>query len=142
LSEANDSQQSTLARQKQLLSLRVLWPAELDRICATETSTKFLVEGFLPQQSIAIAAGDSTIGKSALVCQLALCVAAGVPFLGMKTNPGTVLYFDLENSLPDCKAMRDALAGFLKLDKMPDDFLLKAESCGNLENCVWRSSQA
>jgi RecA/RadA recombinase len=112
---------------QRLLSLGVLWPAEVDRICDGEKSTQFLVEGFLPAKSIAIAAGESTIGKSSLSCQLALCVAAGIPFLGMKTQEGRVLYLDLENSLPDCKAMRDALVGFLGLNETPKDFLLVTE---------------
>jgi hypothetical protein len=87
----------------------------------------FIVGELLPAESIAIVAGDSTIGKSPLVCQLALCVAAGVPFLGMETSQNRVLYLDLENSLPDCKGMRDAQVQFLGLGKTPDDFLLVRE---------------
>ena len=108
--------------------LGVLSPAEVDRICAEETQAQYLIEGFLPAKSIAIAGGDSTIGKSALVCQLALCVAAGIPFLGMPTMESRVLYYDLENSLHDCKAMRDALLRFLGVNKAPDSFLLVTES--------------
>lgn len=122
----HDNLAEELTPQK-LLPLGVLWPAEVDRICADETQTQFLIEGLLPAKSIAIMAGDSTIGKSPLVCQLALCVAAGVPFLGMKTNQGRVLYFDLENSLPDCKAIRDALVQFLGLSQTPENFLLVTE---------------
>src|SRR5579862_1069009 len=112
---------------QKLASLGVLRPADVDRICAEETHTQFLIEGFLPAKAIAIAGGDSTIGKSPLMLQLALCVAAGVPFFGMRTSRGRVLYFDLENSLADCKAIRDALARFLELDNIPDDFLLVTE---------------
>ena len=130
----NDNFPEDMMPQK-LLPLGVLWPAEVDRICADETRTQFLVEGFLPAKSIAIAAGDSTIGKSPLICQLALCVAEGVPFLGMKTNQGRVLYFDLENSLLDCKVMRDALVRFLGLSQAPDDFLLVPEP-GDLERLI------
>jgi AAA domain len=110
-----------------LHSLGVLSPSMVDRICDDRTQTRFLVEGLLPIKSIAIMAGDSTIGKSPLVLQLALCVAAGVPFLGMPTNQGRVLYFDLENPLPDCKDMRDALVRFLGLNQTPKDFLLAPE---------------
>src|SRR5208337_3354527 len=80
-----------LTHQK-MLSLGVLWPAEVDRICDGETSTQFLVNGFLPAKSIGIAAGDSTIGKSPLMYQLGLCVAAGIPFLGRSSKQGRVLY--------------------------------------------------
>lgn len=123
-----------LARQ-QLLLLGVLRPADVDRICAEDAKTRFIVEEMLPAQCIAIVAGDSTIGKSPLICQLALCVAAGLPFLGMKTNQSHVLYFDLENSLLDCKGMRDAQVQFLGLGKTPDDFLLVTEP-GNLEQLI------
>lgn len=114
----------------------VLWPAEVDRLCALEARTQFLVEDFLPVKSIAIAAGESTIGKSALICQLGLCVAAGVPFLGLPTTKGPVLYLDLENSLPSCKTMRDSLVRFLGLDGPPQDFLLKPEPQVNLEELL------
>src|SRR5437588_5108695 len=110
-----------------LLSLGVLWGAEVDRICADETRTQFLVDGFLPAKSIAIAAGDSAIGKSPFVLQFALSVAGGVPFLGMCTTQGRVLYFDLENPLLDCKSIRDALVRFLGLTETPKDFLLVTE---------------
>lgn len=120
---------------QRLRGLRVLLPAEVDRICSEEKETRFLVEDFLPEKCIAIIGGDSTIGKSPLICQLALCVAAGVPFLGMKTNQSRVLYFDLENSLQDHKMMRDALACFLGVNKMPDDFLLRTEP-GDVERLV------
>lgn len=79
---AGDGEQ---ARQM-LLSLGVLRPAEVDRICAEDAKTQFIIEDMLPAKSIAIVAGDSAIGKSPLICQLALCVAGGIPFLGKKTD--------------------------------------------------------
>jgi hypothetical protein len=115
-----------LTHQK-LLSLRVLWPAEVDRICDDDTRVQFLVDAFLPAKSIGIAAGDSTIGKSPLAYQLGLCVAAGIPFLGRSTKQGRVIYFDLENSIHDSRAIRDALARFLGLSVAPENFLLATE---------------
>jgi AAA domain-containing protein len=120
------SPDSTLSVER-LRSLGVLSPDEVDRICAENQRTQFLIEDFLPAKSIAIAAGESTIGKSPLLCQLGLCVAAGIPFLGLSTGRGRVLHFDLENSLPDCKAMRDSLAQFVGLKFVPPDFLLSQE---------------
>src|ERR1039458_1323866 len=127
-----------LTHQK-LLSLRVLWPAEVDRICDNDTRVQFLVDGFLPAKSIGIAAGDSTIGKSPLAYQLGLCVAAGVPFLGRSTKQGRVVYFDLENSIHDSRAIRDALARFLGLSVAPENFLLATEPL-ELERLIDRKS--
>jgi hypothetical protein len=121
---------------ERLYQLGVLWPGEVDRICADQAQAQYLVEDFLPTKSIAIAAGESTIGKSALICQLGLCVAAGVPFLGMPTQQGPVLYFDLENSILDCKAMRDSLVRFLGLSEPPRNFLLAQDPQADLENLL------
>jgi hypothetical protein len=70
------------------------------------------------------------------MCQLALCVAAGIPFFGMHTQQGRVLYFDLENSLHDCKVMRDALVGFLGLTSVPNDFLLVTDAAKSLDELI------
>jgi hypothetical protein len=99
----------------------------VDCTCNKEAETQFLIEGFLAAKGVGIIAGESSIGKSPLANQLALSIAAGVPFLGMKTKQGRVLYFDLENPLQDCKAMRDALVQFLGLTQAPEDFLLVTE---------------
>jgi len=121
---------------QQLPSLGVLWPAEVDRICDDDTRVQFLVDGFLPAKSIGIAAGDSTIGKSPLAYQLGLCVAAGIPFLGRSTKQGRVLYLDLENSIHDSRAIRDAFVRFLGLGVAPEDFLLATEPPLALETLI------
>lgn len=121
---------------QELLSLGVLWPAEVDRICASETRTQFLIEDFLPSTSVAIAAGESTIGKSALICQLGLSVASGQPFLGMAVEQGRVLYLDLENSVFDCQRMRDAIMRHLGLTETLRDFLLVPSPPEHLERLM------
>src|SRR6202040_2652009 len=93
---------------QKLRALGVLVPSEVDRICSDDRRTRFLVKDMLPVQSIAIVGGESTIGKSPLLYQLALCVASGIPFLGLPTEKGRVLYLDLENDLYDCQGIRDA----------------------------------
>jgi hypothetical protein len=121
---------------KKLRSLGVLWPDEIDRMCAEQQRVDFLVEDFLPPRSLAIAAGESTIGKSPLLCQLGLCVAAGVPFLGLVTRRARVLYFDLENSLRDGRTMRASIVKLLALERAPFDFLVATEPPGDLESLI------
>lgn len=124
------------AWKEKLRKLGVLLPSEVDRICSNDRRTRFLVKDMLPVQSIAIVAGESTIGKSPLLCQLALCVASGIPFLGMATERSGVLYLDLENDLYDSQGIRDALVKHLQLGKAPDDFLLVTEPPTDLEEYV------
>lgn len=127
-SDANPAQpESGETIPQKLRRLGVLSPAEVDRICDEETRAPFLVDGFLPAKSIGIAAGDSTIGKSPLMYQLGLCVAAGIPFLGQPSKQGCVIYFDLENGMLDSRGIRDALVRFLGLSVAPDNFLLATE---------------
>ena len=48
-------------------------------------------EPVIPQGKVAILAGEGAIGKSTLLIDLALSVAAGKPWLGFTTSPGSVL---------------------------------------------------
>gem|GEM_PF-1149020 len=58
----------------------------------------WLVQGLIPQGYVTNLYGDSGQGKSYLALYLAVCVAAGLPFLGIPTAAGTVLYLDWELS--------------------------------------------
>jgi AAA domain len=60
-----------------------------------------LVEGLIAQGSFNLLIGDSSLGKSPLLYQLALCVATGKPFLGFPVKRGDVLIVDYEDGYPD-----------------------------------------
>jgi len=55
-----------------------------------------IVQGMIPA-GLTVLAGAPKRGKSWLALMLALCVAAGEPFLGAATTQGDVLYMDLES---------------------------------------------
>lgn len=55
-----------------------------------------IVQGMIPV-GLTVLAGNPKRGKSWLALLLALCVANGDPFLGMRTTQGDVLYLDLES---------------------------------------------
>ena len=57
-----------------------------------------VIEGLIPEHSVNILVGDSGIGKSPLMHQMAYAVGAGVPFIGYETRPADVLIVDFENS--------------------------------------------
>jgi len=87
----------------------------------------YIVEGLLPDNDIHIGVGDSSLGKTPWAYQLGLCVANGIPFLGLETKKSKVIYFDAENSDADIIKMSEALASFLKISASPDDFLVVTE---------------
>ena len=60
--------------------------------------SKFLVDGLIPQ-GVHLISGSAKIGKSWLMLDLALKLAAGEPFWGMETVKCGVLYLSLEDTL-------------------------------------------
>jgi KaiC/GvpD/RAD55 family RecA-like ATPase len=96
-------------------------PAELRRRhqCLRQEG-EFLIEGLIPRRTVGIVVGDSGIGKSPLLYQAAVCVAAGVPFLGRPTTKGPVIYLDFENGVGQVDDMLDRLAKCLELSVLPD----------------------
>ncbi|KKM66405.1 hypothetical protein LCGC14_1481520 [marine sediment metagenome] len=57
---------------------------------------KWLVKGFIPDKWATFLYGRGGVAKSGLAVMLAVCVAAGEPFLGVPTAKGKVLYIDWE----------------------------------------------
>lgn len=55
-----------------------------------------IISGLLRRRRIAMVAGDPGLGKSTFVEQLALCAAAGKPFLGRNIAPGKIIYCNME----------------------------------------------
>lgn len=86
--------------------------------------TDHLVEGLIPPRSVDLMVGDSGIGKSPLAYQLGLAVAAGVPFVGMRSRKAKVMYVDYENSLADARWMMDQQRKHLGLAEFPHTFQL------------------
>ena len=76
--------------------LKVITAPELQR--ANLPPIKFLVDGILPEGTSLLSAA-SKVGKSWMVLDLGLCIAAGAPFLGHTTTRSGVLYLALEDSL-------------------------------------------
>jgi len=99
-------------------------PGEYCKLVRKLPATAALVEGLLPAASVNILVGDSGIGKSPLAYQLALSVAAGVPFLGMSTRPAKVLLMDYENSAEDSQWILEQQRKHLGLAKFPDASLV------------------
>jgi len=104
--------------------LRVYRHSDLKHRCAELGQQQSLVAGLLPHRSLGLLVGDSGLGKSALLYQLGVCVAAGVDFLGRRTEPGRVLILDFENGLGQVSQMVEMIVRHLGLDGSPDELLL------------------
>jgi len=89
----------------------------------------YVVEGFLPANDISVVVGDSGRGKTPLAYQLGICIAAGAPFLGMRTNQTRVLYLDLENGRAKRPPLAEDICKLVELASVPEDFLVVEESC-------------
>lgn len=80
--------------QKTVQKLNVYHAADLYGKAIEKPPT--IVQGMIPA-GLTVLAGAPKRGKSWLSLMLALCVAAGDPFLGAQTTQGDVLYLDLES---------------------------------------------
>jgi AAA domain len=87
-------------------------------------SSGYLINGLLPARSIGLLLGDSGLGKSPLMFQAGICVAAGVPFLGRATKKGCVVIADFENGLGDIHELLDRISGHVGLPEPPAEDLL------------------
>lgn len=81
-----------MSRKPKALSL-----SQLDAQIQIAKSLEELVQGMFPVRAVNIIGGDSGLGKSPLLCQLAVCVATGIPFLGHAVKKSRVLIADYEN---------------------------------------------
>jgi len=99
--------------------------AELAQRAEKSPTAGFLVDGMIAPGSVNILVGDSGIGKSALVYQLALAVATGRPFLGQRTREGKVVLVDYENSLWDSHRILSQQRKHLGLKYAPYTLMVK-----------------
>src|SRR5215469_4534586 len=69
-------------------------PSEQAKLIELSPPESFLVQEYIKRHSLTLAVGASGLGKSPWCYQLAICVAAGLPFLGLATEQARVLYCD------------------------------------------------
>src|SRR5208283_2931647 len=84
-------------------------------------SSDFLVKNLLPKSSIGLLVGDSGLGKSPLLYQLSISIAAGIPFLNHHVQQGSVLYCDFENGLANTCGIVERQAAYLQLGRVPEN---------------------
>jgi hypothetical protein len=95
---------------------------ELRAEIARAKKQPFLVDGYVPIQSLSLTVGNSGDGKSPLKYQQGVCIAAGVPFLGLKVTPGRVLYIDFENNPEQSADIAEKVSRVVGLSGVPSNF--------------------
>jgi hypothetical protein len=95
---------------------------ELRAEIARAEKQPFLVDGYVPIQSLTLTIGNSGDGKSPLKYQQGICIAAGVPFLGLKVTPGRVLYIDFENNPEQSADIAENISRVVGLSGVPSNF--------------------
>ena len=128
MSDSAAAQQMATGQGMALSELKRKWaiytPGELKQRCKELDCGASLIGGLIPRRSLSIVVGDSGLGKSPLLYQAAICVTAGIPFLGRPVTQGRVLYVDFENGLGDVDDLVGRLSRHLELADKPDDLLL------------------
>lgn len=72
-------------------------PDHLDYLCdITLEPQQFLIDGIMPQKCLSAIVGPSYSFKTFIALEMALSVAAGLPFHGEKVKQGTVIYVNGE----------------------------------------------
>lgn len=84
----------------------------------------WIVEGLIAAGSANIVVGDSGLGKTPLMLQLGLAVAAGDPFLNHATRACRVLYFDCESSRDSFGGIARSIALHLGQPHSPPNFFV------------------
>ena len=118
----SESPETELTQLKRKWAVRT--PSDLRQRSAEVGSAHYLIEGLLPVRGLGILIGDSGFGKSPLMYQAALCIAAGVPFLGREVQQGRVLYLDFENSVGQSAEIVSRLARHLGVNQEQENFLV------------------
>jgi hypothetical protein len=89
-----------------------------------------VVEDLIMEGTVNLLIGDSGLGKTPLLEQLAICVATGTPFLGLDTQQGKVLFCDAESAGSHFVGYIRALEDFLGVTPGEEDiryFLANAQ---------------
>jgi AAA domain len=100
-------------------------------------SANYLIKGILPVRLIGLLLGDSGLGKSPLMYQAGVCIAAGQAFLGRETRKGSVVIADFENGLSDMVELVGRVSRHLGLAEPPNENLL----LWSLNDCDQRYGQ-
>ena len=74
---------------------------------------EWTLAGMIPHGEVTLLSGPGGAGKSYAGQQLATCLAAGRPFLGVETRPGVTLYVTAEDDIRELRFRQSKICGHL-----------------------------
>ena len=132
-----------------LTQLRLQTPQTLAEHVKRLGKQEWLISDLLLAESFNVMVGDSGIGKTPLLLQLGLAVAAGKPWLGLSTQgPAPVLYLNGEMHPSQLSAQLRTLSTYLGLQHVPETFYIHtpdsahASTLSPSDASLWREQVA
>lgn len=97
----------------------------------------WLIEGWLPMQRATLLTGEGGSGKSLIAQQMATCVAAGLPFMGLDTREVNSLYVTCEDDRGELWRRQAAICASLGISMADlDGRLFTLSRCGEMDNSL------
>ena len=114
----------------------LLWTTDdLGRQITQEKTRGDVIRGMIPTASVNIAVGESGLGKSPLMYDLCIRVAASLPFVGFEVASGPTVMMDFENGA-ERHAVCETLIRTAGLKRAPQDFYHDPEPGQDLEKKI------
>jgi hypothetical protein len=108
---------------RQLRQHGVYTPRALQKAVKAHDKRPYLIDGLVRPRSVNLIVGDSGLGKTPLMMQAGVCIATGLPFLGMHIGQrGAVLYSDAESDQHTFNETLWRISRFLGLSEPPPNF--------------------
>jgi predicted ATP-dependent serine protease len=108
--------------------------ADLKHRVASLQQQRYVIDQLIANQTVNIVVGHSGLGKTPLLVQIGLHIAAGREIFGHNVTQGRVLYIDAESNPHDFLKMEESISTLMKLDSPPAEFHVWSPNWDNNPN--------
>jgi RecA-family ATPase len=88
----------------------------LDILTNPQPPTEFFVDQIMPESVVTLLGAHGGVGKTTLSLYLAICIAAGKPFLGLKTKQAKTLFYSAEDDSDQLRRQMERAVRRLSID--------------------------